>query len=61
MEIEPIQKEAIQQQLLQEYGVYAAETKLQNFIILDSKPLSIVAFHNKFLNQIRVSFVMGAY
>jgi len=61
MEIEPIQKEAIQQQLLQEYGVYAAETKLQNFINLDSKPLSIVAFHNKFLNQIRVSFVMGAY
>ncbi len=37
MEIEPIQKEAIKQQLLQEYGVYAAETKLQNFIDLDSK------------------------
>ncbi|MBW1859352.1 MAG: hypothetical protein JRI70_04555 [Deltaproteobacteria bacterium] len=37
------------------------ETKRQNFIDLGDKSLSILAFHNRFFEQIRTAFVMGAY
>jgi len=47
--------------LVCEFGEASAEQKRQNFIDLGPKPLSILAFHNRFFNQIRVSFVMGAY
>ena len=46
--------------LVQEFGELAAADKRQNFIDLGPKPLSILAFHNRFLGQIRVAFVMGA-
>lgn len=35
--------------------------KEKNFIDLEAKPFSIVAFHNKFFEQARTSFIMGAY
>ncbi|MCL4552310.1 MAG: hypothetical protein M1305_01965 [Candidatus Marsarchaeota archaeon] len=54
-------KESIQQELLREYGQLHADDKLQNFIDLGPKRFSILAFHNKFLEQLRVAFVMGAY
>jgi len=47
--------------ILYEYGSAAADTKLRNFIDLGSKPLSILAFHNRFLDQIRRAFVVGSY
>jgi len=56
-----INKERIKRGLLHEYGHDAAELKLQNFVDLGPKPLSILAFHNKFLEQIRRAFIMGAY
>ena len=54
-------QEQQRQALLKEFGEYYAEQKKQNFIDLGSKPFSIIAFHNKFLEQVRNSFVVGGY
>jgi hypothetical protein len=51
----------VERGLVQEFGELATAQKRQNFIDLGPKPLSILAFHNGFLEQIRVGFVMGAY
>jgi hypothetical protein len=51
----------VRQGLVEQYGAYAAEAKLQNFLDIGPKPLSIVAFHNVFTSQIRDAFVVGAY
>lgn len=50
-----------QQAYTREFGEYDAERKLQDIIELGAKPFSIIAFHNKFLSQIRNSFVIGGY
>lgn len=47
--------------LILQYGVSNADVKKQNFIDLGPKPISILAFHNKFFEQIRSSFTVGAY
>ncbi|MEA3387298.1 MAG: hypothetical protein U9Q66_02740 [Patescibacteria group bacterium] len=47
--------------LLAEFGELRGEKKIENFIALDAKPFSILAFHNRFFSQIRDSFVIGAY
>ena len=47
--------------LIAQYGELAAGQKKKNFIDLEAKPFSIIAFHNKFFEQVRTSFVMGAY
>jgi hypothetical protein len=47
--------------LKHEFGDRYFEAKIQNFIDLGPKPISIIAFHNKFFEQIRTAFVMGAY
>jgi hypothetical protein len=44
-----------------QYGELNFQSKLNNFIELKQKPFSISAFHNKFLNQIRNSYVIGSY
>ena len=54
-------KESIQQGLIAEYGVVNADNKINNFIKLDENPISIIAFHNKFLRQIRSAYVIGSY
>lgn len=54
-------REIIIQRLIYEYGEYEAELKIQNFIDLGPKPLSILAFHNRFSHQLRNSFIVGAY
>lgn len=54
-------KEQIKQSLIFYYGSSNAEMKLCNFIALGTKPVSILAFHSKFVNQIRNAFVIGAY
>ncbi|MFQ5883011.1 MAG: hypothetical protein ACE5I9_11180 [Candidatus Methylomirabilales bacterium] len=54
-------REQTELELVWEFGEASAEQKGQNFIDLGPKPLSILAFHNRFFQQIRVSFVMGAY
>jgi len=47
--------------LIAEFGELYKEKKIENFIALDAKPFSIIAFHNRFFTQIRNSFVIGAY
>lgn len=47
--------------LKNEFGQRQAEIKVQNFIDLGSKPISVIAFHNNFFNQVRTAFVMSAY
>ncbi len=54
-------KESINNELITAYGIESQEIKRLNFIDLGVKPLSILAFHNKFFEQIRISFIMGAY
>lgn len=50
-----------EQGLIAQYGIIDAEQKKKNFIDLEAKPFSILAFHNRFFEQVRTSFVMGAY
>jgi hypothetical protein len=54
-------REQTEDELVWEFGEAFAEQKRQNFIDLGPKPVSILAFHNRFFQQIRISFVMGAY
>jgi hypothetical protein len=51
----------IEQALVIEYGIDRHHVKGRDFLAAGDLPLSIVAFHNKFLRQARDSFVMGAY
>jgi hypothetical protein len=54
-------KEKVKRGLLLEYGFVDADTKLQNFIDLGPKPFSVVAYHNRFAEQVRRSFIVGGY
>lgn len=54
-------KASTEETLVQSFGAIAQKVKTQNFIDLGDKPLSIFAFHNRFFEQIRTSFIMGAY
>lgn len=44
-----------------EFGELHSDVKVQNFIDLEAKPISVIAFHNEFFAQVRTAFVMGAY
>src|SRR5829696_5393915 len=54
-------QEGIKQGLILEYGLDDAETKLRNFTDLGPKPFSVIAYHNRFAEQARRSFVVGGY
>lgn len=54
-------REQTERGLIREFGEFAAENKRQNFIELGPKPFSILAFHNLFLEQVRIAFVVEAY
>ncbi|MFG1523468.1 hypothetical protein ABMA67_00530 [Halobacteriovorax sp. RZ-3] len=43
------------------YGENALDSKIKNLKDIGSKPFSILAFHNKFLEQARNAFITGAY
>ena len=47
--------------LSQQYGERNLELKVNNFQSINYKPFSVAAFHNKFLEQIRNSYVIGSY
>lgn len=47
--------------LAAQYGERSLDIKVMNFIDLKFKPFSVAAFHNKFLEQIRNSYVVGSY
>jgi hypothetical protein len=54
-------KKQITKGLIESFGELHSDKKIKNFIELGNKPLSVLAFHNKFFEQIRIAFVMGAY
>ena len=54
-------QERTKQRLQAEYGLVNFGTKLQNFIDLDAKPFSVVAFHNEFYAQARSAFIQCYY
>ena len=54
-------KRLIKERLIAEFGALNAYQKIQNFTDLGPYPLSIIAFHNKFLHQARYAFVISSY
>jgi hypothetical protein len=54
-------KQKIYNELVQQYGSFGIDRKVNNFIQLGKEPFSIIAFHNKFLQQCRNAFVLGSY
>ncbi len=48
-------------ELKAEYGEHDFATKLENFKALGVKPISVLAYHNRLLNQSRRAFVSGQY
>lgn len=54
-------KQAVREGFLHEYGVSRSVEKLRNVVDLGAAPLSIIAYHNRFLAQVRASFVACAY
>jgi len=44
-----------------QFGEHDFEVKLANFMALGPKSFSVVAYHNRFYEQIRCAFVVGAY
>ena len=54
-------KEKVREGLRKEFGVVDFEQKEKNFIDIGATFPSIIFFHNKFLQQIRKSFVVGSY
>lgn len=53
--------EGILKGLKAHFGEFAFEIKVQNLLDISSKPVSIIAYHNKFLEQIRNAFIAGDY
>lgn len=54
-------QESIRASLALEYGAAAIDQKIINFIDLDTKPFSIISYHNALFHQVRQSFVIGGY
>ena len=53
--------EAAKEDVLTIYGRFNGDQKIQNLSDLGNAPFSVFAFHNKFLRQIRNSFIQGSY
>ena len=54
-------KQRILASLAADYGEMDLEQKVKNFIDLGPKRFAILAFHNRFFEQCRRSFVVGAF
>lgn len=54
-------KEGVKRGLLLQYGFEDADSKLKDFVDLGPKPFSVLAYHNRFAEQARNAFVVGAY
>lgn len=51
----------VREGLKAEFGELGLETKIDNFVEIDSKPFSTLSYHNKFFHQVRQAYVIGAY
>ena len=56
-----LSSESIQKGLIAEFGEHSAKAKLENFIAINTKPLSVLSHHNALYHQIREAFVIEAY
>lgn len=54
-------KRRIREGLFAQYGVIDGYRKVDDFIDIGGLPISIIAFHNRFLRQILDAFVQGSY
>ena len=54
-------KEKVRLGLAAEFGELGIDAKIENFVALGAKPMSILAHHNQLYDQVRRSFVVGAY
>jgi len=54
-------QQQIRDQLAMEFGQHNIETKIKDFRDMGASPVSMVFFHNKFINQCRNAFVLGSY
>lgn len=54
-------RQRLEESLLKEFGEEGSKGKLRDLLELGSAPFSVLAFHHRFLRQIRTAFVMGAY
>ncbi len=54
-------REAMENLIRSEFGELNDAVKLRNYIEMGAKPISVLAFHNKFFEQIRHSFVTCSY
>lgn len=54
-------QKSIRAELAFEFGQATIDQKIRNFIDLDTKPFSIISYHNAFFHQVRQAFVIGSY
>ena len=54
-------RERVKAGLGREFGALNLDKKIENFAAIGFKPFSVLAHHNDFFDQIRRSFVVGAY
>jgi hypothetical protein len=54
-------KRRLSEHLVHDFGVSDYEAKIARFIEMGPKPFSIIAYHNKFLDQIRRAYVVGSF
>src|SRR5690606_7362814 len=51
----------IRKSLVAQFGEQSIDQKVENFLAIGAKPMSVMAYHNRFFEQVRRSFVMLDY
>lgn len=54
-------KSKVEAGLAREFGEHNVQTKIENFKAIGTKPFSVVSYHNVFFEEVRRTYVMGAY
>jgi len=60
-ELHRTNQECIKLGLINQFGSRDISTKIENFVAIGTKPMSVLAYHNEFFEQVRNAFVMGQY
>ena len=61
LSIEESNKRLIRVGLLCQFGVADGDEKIKDFTEIGPAPVSVLAFHNKFMLQLRCAFTIGSY
>jgi hypothetical protein len=54
-------QESTKRELIAQFGEQTIDTKTKNFLDIGTKPMSVVAYHSNFFEQVRSAFVMWQY